>query len=285
MSYIRFILGGFAPLFLLPACGGGGAPDTVNPSPEPWANRTLVWSDEFDGNGLPDDNKWIFDTERNSAGWYNNELQYYSANRTENASVEGGFLTITARKESLSNMDDWGGQAYSSARLITRTRAAWTYGFMEVRAKLPCSLGTWPAIWLLGVGGRWPDDGEIDIVEQKGTSAVEKGRINGTIHTRAYNYLNGNLGVGQGSSTALTDACTTFHNYQLTWTTDKISIGVDGENYFEYTKPADATYETWPFDSPQFMILNVAVGGDLGGDIPPDFTSDAMVVDYVRVYQ
>jgi beta-glucanase (GH16 family) len=282
---MRSIGGVLAPLFFLVACGGGGAPDSVSPPPDTKANRTLVWSDEFDGNGLPDSSKWSFDTERNRAGWYNNELQYYSANRTENASVQNGLLTITARRESLLSQSDWGGQAYTSARLITRANASWTYGFMEVRAKLPCSLGTWPAIWLLGTGGTWPDDGEIDIMEQKGTSAGEKGRVSGTIHTRAYNYMNGSLGVGQGFSTAVTDACTAFHNYQLTWTADKISIGVDDQVYFTYEKPANATYQTWPFDRPQFMILNVAMGGDLGGTVPANFTSDAMVVDYVRVYQ
>lgn len=281
---MRPIWGALAPFFLLTACGGGSL-DAPTPTSGFSANRTLVWSDEFDGNGLPDSSKWSFDTERNRLGWYNNELQYYSANRTENALVQGGVLTITARKESLSTLPDWGGQANSSARLITRAKASWTYGLMEVRAKLPCSLGTWPAIWLLGNGGLWPDDGEIDIMEQKGTSADEKKRVFGTVHTRAYNYMNGSLGVGQGNSTDLADACTAFHNYQLSWTADKISIGVDDQVYFEYTKPANATYQTWPFDRPQFMILNVAVGGDLGGTVPANFTSDAMVVDYVRVYR
>lgn len=282
---MRWSVGALAPFFLVLGCGGGGSAEPQDLIPDSKANRTLVWSDEFDGSGLPDSSKWSFDVERNRLGWYNNERQYYSANRTENALVQGGVLTITARKESLSALPDWGGQAYSSARLITRGKAGWTYGFMEVRAKLPCSLGTWPAIWLLGTGGTWPDDGEIDIMEQKGTSSGEKSRVHGTIHTRAYNYMNGSLGVGQGSSTAVTDACTAFHNYQLTWTADKISIGMDDQVYFEYVKPANATYQTWPFDRPQFMILNVAVGGDLGGDIPNNFTADRMVIDYVRVYQ
>ena len=134
---------------------------------------TLVWNDEFDVNGLPDASKWGYDTERNQLGWYNNEKQYYSANRLANASVQNGMLTITARKESLTGAADYGGQSYTSARLITRGKASWTYGFSEVRAKLPCSLGTWPAIWMLGTKGSWPDDGEIDIMEQRGTSTVQ----------------------------------------------------------------------------------------------------------------
>lgn len=282
---MRFLLGAvLAPFLLLTACGGGGAATAVLvQQPDPKLSRTLVWSDEFDGNGLPNATKWVYDTGRNQAGWYNNELQYYSANRTENAKVGNGALTITAIKERLSTQEDYGNQNYSSARLITKDKASWTYGFFEVRAKLPCSLGTWPAIWMLGIGGTWPDDGEIDIMEQKGTSSAEKSRVSGTIHTRAYNYFNGS--GGRGSSLSINDACTEFHNYQLTWSADKIAIGVDDQVYFEYTKPANASEDVWPFDQPQFMILNLAIGGDLGGAVPSNFTSDSMVVEYVRVYQ
>jgi beta-glucanase (GH16 family) len=286
---------------LLAGCGGGGSDTAVDEAaaaavkPAPAASEsvpvaelpgwTLVWNDEFDVAGLPDAAKWGFDTERNRLGWYNNEKQYYSANRLANASVQNGMLTITARKESLTGAADYGGQAYTSARLITRGKASWTYGFYEVRAKLPCSLGTWPAIWMLGTGGVWPDDGEIDIMEQKGFSAAEKTRVSGTIHTKAYNYFGGTLGVGQGASTTVADACTNFHNYQLTWSTDKIVMAVDGVSYFEFVNPKDGNYDKWPFDQPQFMILNLAMGGDLGGAIPSNFVSDQMVVDYVRVFQ
>jgi beta-glucanase (GH16 family) len=251
----------------------------------PIAGWTLAWSDEFSVNGSPDSNKWSYDTERNKLGWFNNEKQYYSANRLENASVQNGMLTITARKESLTTAADYGGQAYTSARLITRGKASWTYGFVEVRAKLPCSLGTWPAIWMLGTGGIWPDDGEIDIMEQKGTAAIEKTRVSGTIHTKGYNYFGGAAGVGQGASTTVADACTNFHNYQLTWSVDKIVMGVDGSNYFEFINLKDGDTTKWPFNNPQFIILNLAVGGDLGGAVPTNFAADQMVVDYVRVYQ
>jgi beta-glucanase (GH16 family) len=246
---------------------------------------TLAWSDEFSVDGLPDPGKWVYDTERNRAGWFNNEKQYYASARLENSSVQNGMLTITARKESLSTAADYGNQAYTSARLITRGKASWTYGYYEVRAKLPCSLGTWPAIWMLGTGGRWPEDGEIDIMEQRGTSAAAKGEVLGTIHTKGYNYFGGTFGVAQGASTTVADACTNFHNYQLTWSADKIVMAVDGVPYFEFLNPKDGDYEKWPFDRPQFMILNLAMGGDLGGAIPGTFTSDQMVVDYVRVYR
>jgi len=284
--------------FLLAGCGGGGgaAPGAVAPAapavpaaPPPaigaLAGWTLVWSDEFDTDGLPDATKWDYDTDRNALGWYNNELQYYSRARAENARVESGHLIITARREQLRGAADWGGQNYSSARLVTRGKASWTYGFVEVRAKLPCALGTWPAIWMLGTGGTWPDDGEIDIMEQRGTRAADKGRVLGTIHTRAYNYFNGSLGPGQGAEVAIADACTSFHNYQLTWDAERIVIGVDNSNYFSYPNPRTGDRTRWPFDDPQYLLLNLAVGGDLGGAVDDAALPARLEVDYVRVYR
>jgi beta-glucanase (GH16 family) len=293
--------------FALVGCGGGGSSDPVpvvsapatpaapsaaipvipsTPTAATLAGFTrLVWFDEFSVDGLPDAGKWNYDTARNQAGWYNNELQYYASNRPESAQVLGGNLIITARKESLTTASDYGGQSYTSARMLTRGKASWTYGFFEVRAKLPCSLGTWPAIWMLGTGGVWPDDGEIDLMEQRGVSATDKTVVLGTIHTRAYNYLNGSLGVGQGSSRSASDACYNFHSYQLIWDSGKVAIGVDGVTYFTYPKPTLSVAATWPFDNPQYLILNLAMGGDLGGAVHANFVSDQMVVDYVRVYQ
>jgi beta-glucanase (GH16 family) len=246
------------------------------------AAMTLVWSDEFDRDGLPDPAKWDYDTERNAVGWFNNELQYYARARPENSRIEGGRLIIAARKEELRTAPDWGGQRYTSARLVTRGKASWTYGVVEVRAKLPCGRGTWPAIWMLGTGGRWPEDGEIDIVEQRGW---DKSQVLGTIHTRAYNYFNGTLGVGQGASTLLPDACTAFHDYRLTWTPESIRIGVDGLTYFEFRNPNTGDPTRWPFDRPQYLILNLAIGGDLGGTVDPAFTEQRLEIDHVRVYR
>jgi len=297
-------------VFALAGCGGGGSSDPVPvvsapatpatpaaPSPPAPVSPAipaaatlakftrLVWSDEFSVDGLPDAGKWGYDTDRNKLGWYNNELQYYAANRLENAQVLGGNLIITARKESLTGAADYGSQNYTSARMLTRDKASWSYGFFEVRAKLPCSPGTWPAIWMLGTGGVWPDDGEIDLMEQRGGSATDKTVVLGTIHTRAYNYFNGLLGAGQGASRSVPDACTAFHSYQLIWDGGKVAIGVDGVTYFTYSKPTPSAAATWPFDKPQYLILNLAMGGDLGGAVPIGFVSDQMVVDYVRVYQ
>lgn len=251
----------------------------------PIAGWTLIWSDEFNTNGLPNSKKWAYDTERNRVGWYNNELQYYSAGRLENSRVENGKLIISARQERLTSAADYGGQNYTSARLITRGLASWTYGFWEIRAKLPCALGTWPAIWTLGTGGRWPDDGEIDIMEQKGTSNSEKQEVLGTIHTKAYNWSGGTLGVAKGGTLRLTNACTDFNNYQMTWDADRISIGVNGSIYFEYLNPKNGDIAQWPFSSSQYLLLNLAMGGVLGGAVNNAQLPAAMEVEYVRVYR
>jgi beta-glucanase (GH16 family) len=245
--------------------------------------RTLVWNDEFSADGLPDSSKWAFDTYRNKDGWYNNELQYYSNARLQNSSIIKGVLSITAVRETMSASvyPDSRNQAYSSARLITQGKYTFTYGFVEVRAKLPCSLGTWPAIWALGSSpGVWPDIGEIDILEQRGTSNAAKQTVLATLHMRA-----GYGGAGITASRSLPDACTAFHNYQLTWTPTKIELGVDGTIYNSYSKPTGATNSNWPFDKPQYLLLNLAMGGDLGGAVASNFSRDSMQVEYVRIYQ
>ena len=237
----------------------------------------LVWSDEFTADGLPDSAKWGYDTARNKMWWFNGEQQYYSNARTQNSVVSGGTLKVIARKETPPAVGDSGGQQYTSARLITRDKQLFTYGYYEVRAKLPCGLGTWPAIWLLGTPeDQWPKYGEIDIMEQKGFSAADKKVVSGYLH---------HTGGSVGNETTVADACTSFHNYQLTWTADKIVIGVDNLKYFEYANPKDGNFNNWPYSGPQFLILNLAMGGNLGGSIPSGFVSDQMEVDYVRVYQ
>lgn len=264
---------------MLAGCGGGGGGD-ADPAPEPPgglpAGYVLVWSDEFNVDGLPDPSKWDYDTERNTLGWYNDELQYYARERAENSRVSGGRLIITARKEALDALPDWGGQAYSSARLVTRGRASWTYGFVEVRAKLPCGIGTWPAIWMLGTGGIWPDDGEIDILEHVGSNPT---RIFGTVHTKL-----AHAGRAPSADATLADACTAFHDYQLTWTPDEIRIGVDGVNYMRAVNPKTG-YAAWPFDAPQYLLLNIAIGGTLGGRVDDTIFPRSMEVEHVRVYQ
>ena len=236
----------------------------------------LVWADEFDTDGLPDPAKWEHDTSRNLQGWHNHELQYYSAPRTANAVVKGGRLIITARKERMSSAVDWGGQAYSSARLQTRGKAEWTYGFFEVRAKLPCGKGTWPAIWMLGSNGSWPANGELDIMEQLGSDPT---RVFSTVHTTA-----GHGGQSVSGMLRIADACQNFHRYQMLWTATEVTFAVDGFAHLRYPR-LDAGPRVWPFDAPQFLLLNLAIGGDLGGEVDDRIFPVSMEVDYVRVYQ
>lgn len=247
------------------------------------AGWNLVWADEFDHDGLPDPQKWGYDTERNSKGWYNNEKQYYSRARPENSRVESGMLIIEARHDDTSGYADSGGQDYSSARLVTRGKASWTYGAWEVRAKLPCGRGTWPAIWMLAdkPNMQWPDDGEIDIMEHVG---YDKGVIHGTIHTRAYNHMRS---TQKGAELRVEDVCGSFHRYQMVWTPEAITIGVDDRNYFRFINDGDDSKSTWPFSKPQYLLLNIAIGGDWGGarGIDDSIFPVRMEVDYVRVWQ
>ena len=222
----------------------------------------LVWSDEFNYTGLPDSQKWSYDV--GAGGWGNNELQYYTENRAENAYVEYGQLCITARHETYSGSD------YTSARLVTTNKGDWLYGKIEVRAKLPSGTGTWPAIWMLPTDweyGGWPNSGEIDIMEHVG---YEPSKIYGTIHTADYNHT---LGTQQGSNLTVNDCETEYHVYSIQWTPNKIEFYVDD------TK--------WPFDKRFHLLLNIAIGGDWGGAQGVDdmIFPAKMYIDYVRVYQ
>jgi len=250
-------------------------PETLKP-PAGW---TLAWSDEFDVDGPPDPRKWTHDTTFNLRGWFNHEAQYYSGPTGENAVVRGGRLLITARRETPSARADWGGQKYTSARLVTRGLAEWTCGFFEIRAKLPCGPGTWPAIWMLGHGD-WPANGELDIMEHIGRNP---GRVMSTIHTSA-----GNGAHGVGAAVTVPDACGAFHRYQMLWTGRDITFGIDGLNSLTYPRldvGAAGAERAWPFDKPQFLLLNLAIGGDLGGPVDDGIFPVTMEVDYVRVWQ
>lgn len=255
---------------LILACLGSAAAAQVP------AGYTLVWADEFDREGTPDPAKWVADTHANKSGWYNGEAQYYSAGRPRNAHVRNGRLIITARRGALRSAPDHGGQSYTSARLITKDRAAWTYGHFEVRAKLPCGAGTWPAIWMLGATRGHPDGGEIDIMEHVGN---DPGSVHATIHNRATIGTHGN-----GGSLKLPTACTRFHDYQLTWTPDALAIAVDGRPVHRYVK-AGKSAAGWPFDAAQYLLLNLAIGGQMGGRVDDAIFPVAFEVDHVRVYQ
>ncbi|MEQ7873809.1 glycoside hydrolase family 16 protein [Sphingomonas sp. ASV193] len=242
----------------------------------------LVWHDEFSGASL-DKRKWRYDTSHNKTGWFNNEKQYYAADRPQNVKVANGLLTITARKEDLDprRYPDWGGQHYTSGKLVSR--AAWTYGYYEVRAKLPCARGTWPAIWMLPQQMvKWPDDGEIDIMEQVG---AEPNLIYSTLHTGLYNHTRK---TQRSAQLAVPTSCTAFHTYQLDWRPDRILIGVDGKGILQVAndKPAEGK-GAWPFDVPFDMILNLAMGGDWAAAKGMDDAAlpQRMEVDYVRVWK
>jgi len=239
----------------------------------------LVWSDEFDHDGLPDPAKWAYDAGVGHDGWGNHELEFYTQARPENARVEQGHLVIEARRE------PWQGRAYTSARLVTKGKADWTHGRFEIRARLPLGRGTWPAIWMLptvwnlGNGG-WPDNGEIDIMEHVG---FDPGVIHGSTHSQKNQWRNKNQ---RTAILKVPDAGTAFHTYALEWDAEEIRMYVDDQHYFTSRKDG-GDWTSWPFTRNFYLVLNLAVGGDWGGVKGVDETAfpQRMEVDYVRVYQ
>jgi len=226
---------------------------------------TLLWSDEFDVAGAPDASKWSYDLGTGDNGWGNGEAQSYTSSAT-NVSVAGGNLKITAIKT---------GSGYSSARLKTEGLFDFTFGKVEVRAKLPVGGGTWPAIWMLGADyatNTWPGCGEIDIMEHKGN---EPNVIHSTLH------FPGNSGGNPiTKTTTIANASSAFHVYKVIWSAATIQFYVDDVMFHSF-----ANSSTLPFDKDFFLILNVAMGGTFGGAIDSAFTQSSMEVDYVRVYQ
>ena len=251
------------------------------PMPLP-AEMKLVWSDEFDGAAL-DPTKWGYDPSRNKEGWYNSELQYYGQ-RPENVRVGNGQLIVEARREKLSarQFSDYGGQPYTSGKIWTKGKASWTYGFYEVRAKLPCARGTWPAIWLMPEGYyNWPDGGEIDVMEQVGSQPEV---VHGTVHSALFVH---SKGTQRGAELKVPGNCDAFHNYALEWTPGSIRIGVDGRAYMKVLDNQPGGDGAWPFHHPFHLILNLAMGGNWAGAKGMDDAAlpQRMLVDYVRVYQ
>jgi beta-glucanase (GH16 family) len=246
----------------------------------------LVWSDEFDTDGAVDSDNWHHQTFGPNGGmWYNGEQQHYTDSQ-DNSFVSGGFLNIVAKKETTTQngvtLD------YTSARL--NSKFAFTYGRVDVRARLPFGEGTWPAIWTLGknideegawfeIQGfgttTWPACGEIDIMEH-GLHAVNE--VSSAIHTPS------SFGSTVNTDTQmLEDVANNFHVYSVNWSPNQITFLIDGVGYYTY-KPSVQNADTWPFDLDQFLLLNVAMGG-VAGAIDPNFTESSMVIDYVRVYQ
>jgi len=245
----------------------------------------LVWSDEFDGNSL-DLSKWHHQTFGPNGGqWFNGELQHYTDNPS-NSFVSNGNLHIVAKNETVTQngvtLD------YTSARL--NSKYAFTYGRVDVRAKLPFGDGTWPAIWTLGKNVAetgaywetqgfgttpWPACGEIDIMEH-GLHAVNE--VSCALHTPS------SFGATINTETfPLPDVANNYHVYSMNWSPNQITFMIDGVGYYTYN-PVVKDDNTWPFDLDQFILLNVAMGG-IAGAIDPNFTQSTMVIDYVRVYQ
>jgi beta-glucanase (GH16 family) len=238
--------------------------------PERWE---LVWSDEFETPGLPDATKWDYEVGRVR----NNEAQYYTKARTENARVEDGHLVIESRKEAFE------GAEYTSASLITLGKAAWTRGRFEARAKLPKGRGVWPAIWTLGTNIKdagWPLCGEIDIMEFVGHTP---GIIHGTVHTDAYNHTKH---TQKGAKLTVADPHDTWHVYAMDWEAKRLRITVDDIGYFHFDDEGSGA-AAWPFDQPQYLLMNLAIGGAWGGaeGIDDGIFPQRMTVDWVRVYR
>jgi len=237
------------------------------------AERKLVWSDEFNGAGLPDSSQWTYEQGRVR----NREAQFYTASRAENARLENGHLVIESRKER------WQGADYTSGSSDLEGKREFLYGRIEVRAKLPKGRGTWPAIWMLGanmpkVG--WPACGEIDIMEFVGH---EPGVIHANIHTRAYNHVKK---TARGSRLQVPDASTTFHVYAMEWTPEELVFFVDDRAYFTFRNEGTGA-AVWPFDKDHYLILNLAIGGAWGGQQGIDLSAypQRFEIDYVRVFR
>lgn len=244
----------------------------------------LVFSDEFENEGRPDSGKWHHQIiPPNNGSWHNDELQHYT-DREENSFVSDGTLKIRAIKEEYTYNGST--KEYTSARL--NTKFAFTYGRVEVRAKLASNAGTWPAIWTLGaninetgnyLGDQygnvgWPLCGEIDIMEQTGWDK------NTTISHFHWGDLNTKEYMDTGGETPVANASTEFHIYAMEWDNESIKTYVDDTLVFELPNT-----DNKPLNHEHYLILNMAIGGNLGGDVPVDFTKDTFEIDYIRIYQ
>jgi len=241
--------------------GGTGATGSGN-------NDVLVWSDEFDSDGAPCEDNWSYDIGTGSNGWGNNEEQYYT-DLPSNVVIENGILKITAIAGTYLGSD------YTSARLKSNEKFDFTYGKVEARAKLPTGGGTWPAIWMLGsdyVTNTWPACGEIDIMEHVGN---QQDVIFSSLH-----YPGNSGGNAVTESISVPGVSEEFHIYTAEWTESEIKFYVDDTLYHTFNNSASL-----PFNNDFFIIMNVAMGGNFGGAIDPNFVSSTLEIDYIRVYQ
>ncbi len=238
---------------------------------------TPAWSDEFDVNGLPNNQIWGYDV--GGDGWGNNELQNYTASDLDNASVENGKLIITAIKEAS------GTRQYSSARLVTKGKRDMKYGRIEIKAKIPAGRGSVSALWMLASQTTygttfWPDQGEIDIMEHVG---FNPGIIHASIQTNIFNYT---IATQKTAKTTLPTFDKEFHIYRMDWTPDEIKAFLDDNEFFSFKRRQFAPWQEWPFHHPQHILVNIAIGGNWGGLYGIDDTifPIRMELDYIRYY-
>lgn len=239
-------------------------------------NWTLVFADEFNIDGKPDRSKWYVDPR--PKGWINGEQQVYTDSTHDNARVRNGRLVITGKKDFPTGNTT---EPWSSGRLITQGKFDFLYGKVEVRAKLPRARGSWPAIWLMpttSAYGAWPKSGELDVMEHVGNNF---GTVLSTIHSQNHNWTNGG---GISGSKKLMDADTVYHVYAMEWGPDTIRFRYDTMQVLTFANP-HTDWKDWPFDQKFHLILNLAIGGGMGGSIVEADWPDSMQVDYARVYQ
>ena len=274
MQFKSCMYAGMSCLWLASALPGSAALAAEVPAQDALFEDTPAWQDEFDRDGAPDPAKWGYDT--GGHGWGNNELQTYTRSG-DNAFVRDDVLHIVAKRQQRK------GRQFTSARLVSKGKGDFRYGRFEARAKLPPGRGTWPAIWMLPTGnayGGWPKSGEIDIMEHVG---FDPDVVHVTMHTDAYNHVKG---TQKTATRRVPGATQSFHVYRVDWTPEVIRGYIDGEPMYEY--PNEGTGPAaWPFDQPFHFLLNVAVGGNWGGQQGVDETAfpATMEVDYVRAYR
>lgn len=238
----------------------------------PAQSKTLVWSDEFNYNGLPDSTKWNFQVGKSRS---NNEPQWYTKD-PKNIQVANGNLTITCRIENIESE-----QRYTSARINTRGKYTTTLGRIEARAKVPAGRGSWPAFWTLGLAGGWPTCGEIDIMEYWGH---DPNTIASNVHTRDYNHTKG---TGRGGKITFDKPNNDFHIYAVEWYADRMDFFFDDQMFYSCKSKGEGIGE-WPFNAPQYLILNLALWTNFSAGQPGIDNSIfplEFIVDYVRVYE
>lgn len=238
-----------------------------------YSQHRLIWSDEFNSKQLAESN-WTIASGYGSQndGWGNKELQNYTSN---NISFKKGKLVITAKKVG----DDKKRGDYTSSRISTKNKQTFLYGRIEARMKLATGKGVWPAFWMLGTEGGWPDGGEIDIMEYVG---YQPGVAHSALHTRSSHGATINK-----KQVEVKNLEKGFHIYGINWDKDKIEFYIDDpEAPFYVYAPEKKTPQNWPFDKPQYILFNLAVGGNWGGKMGIDnsiFPQD-FIIDWVRVY-